>query len=45
MSNSTTAIEQNSKNKKTDVAACLQVCRHVGLLVNKPSGTAGLPLN
>jgi len=30
-------------NKKTDVADHPQVINHVGLLVNEPPGTAGLP--
>jgi hypothetical protein len=31
------------KTKKADVAEHPKVFRHVGLLVNKPPGTAGLP--
>jgi len=32
-------------NKKTDVAEHPQVFRHVGLLFNEPTGTAGLLFN
>jgi hypothetical protein len=33
----------SSRTKKADVAEHLQVFDHVGLLVNEPPGTTGLP--
>jgi len=33
-----------TQRKKTDVSERLAVFDHVGLLVNRPAGTAGLPL-
>jgi hypothetical protein len=38
-----TANVLQNQNKKADVAEHPKVFDHVGLLVNKPPGTAGLP--
>jgi hypothetical protein len=36
-------VEKGSKTKKADVVEHPGVFDHVGLLVNEPPGTAGLP--
>lgn len=39
------AAAPNSRNKKTDVREHLAVVAHVGVLLNGPPGSAGLPFN
>jgi hypothetical protein len=40
---STSASDKGQGTKKADVAEHPEVFHHVGLLINEPPGTAGLP--
>ena len=39
------SYENPEANKKADVAECPKAFDHVGLLVNGPTGSTGLPFN